>query len=290
MRQCLPLPYERLPQFLNEEMRDRPRDCGHRMIEPFSRRRRGMVALEWTQHMTRNSELFDKVEAFQNLLISYATGGRVDEREFKQARIELVEMFGDKLPRFVRVGRDLKQLWPHFKKVSDTYAGRREHIYTEFEELLSELEGRTVAPGDKRVTEALATLSSDAVHAAWQTALERRAADPDGAITSARTLLETVCKHILDDLEVSYDGDADLPALYKTTASSLRLAPNAKTEPVLRQILQGCMTMVVGVGSLRNKLGDAHGRGKDDAKPEARHAELAVNIAGAAAMFLVQSW
>ncbi len=29
--------------------------------------------------------------------------------------------------------------------------------------------------------------------------MERRATDPEGAITAARTLLETVCKHILDE-------------------------------------------------------------------------------------------
>jgi hypothetical protein len=34
----------------------------------------------------------------------------------------------------------------------------------------------------------------------WHKALDRRTDDPDGAITAARTLLETVCKHILDEL------------------------------------------------------------------------------------------
>lgn len=37
--------------------------------------------------------------------------------------------------------------------------------------------------------------------------------DPEGAITAARTLLETVCKHILDERGVDYEADADLPAL-----------------------------------------------------------------------------
>jgi Abortive infection C-terminus len=39
-----------------------------------------------------------------------------------------------------------------------------------------------------------------------------------------------------------------------------------------------------------DKLSDAHGKGKVPAKPEARHAELAVNLAGAMATFLVQTW
>src|SRR5262245_34625929 len=158
--------------------------------------------------MSGNAALFEKLEAFQNLLISHATGGAVDEREFKQARGELVSdsSLRDRLPRFVRTHRDLRQLWAHFKKVSDSYKGRREYIWAEFRPLLAELEPGAEAPGDTRVGEALAVLSSSAVHTAWETALERRLSDPDGAITSARTLLETVCKHILDDVEVEYDA------------------------------------------------------------------------------------
>ena len=37
--------------------------------------------------------------------------------------------------------------------------------------------------------------------------LQRRFDDPDGAITAARTLLETVCKHILDLSEINPFGN-----------------------------------------------------------------------------------
>ena len=91
----------------------------------------------------------------------------------------------------------------------------------------------------------------------WQTALVRRVSDPDGAITSARTLLETVCKHILDDVGVDYDAGADLPKLYGLTAKAVSIAPSQQTEPILKQILGGCTAVVEGLGALRNKLGDA---------------------------------
>ena len=243
-------------------------------------------------HMEGSPELFEKIEAFQNLLISYATGGSVDEKEFQRMRNELLgyPALRDRLPRFVRTHRDFKQLWPHFKQVSSTYQGRREYIWKEFGPLLAELEPGAQAPGDARVAEALSVLNSATVHTAWQTALERRVSDPDGAITSARTLLETVCKHILDAEQAKYDRAADLPKLFRLTAEILNLAPNQQTEPILKQILGGCAAVVEGIGAMRNKLGDAHGKGKADARPEPRHAELAVNLAGAAATFLVDSW
>ena len=242
--------------------------------------------------MATNQELFEKLEAFQNQLVAYATGGSVEESEFQRSRKELLSLPGlrDRLPRFVRTHRDLRQLWSHFKKVSTTYQGRREYIWREFDSLLSELEPGGEAPGDARVAEALTLLNSTAVHAAWQTALERRVSDPDGAITSARTLLETVCKHILDAARVQYDSAADLPKLYRLTAETLSLAPSQQTEPILKQVLGGCTAVVEGIGAMRNKLGDAHGKGEAEAKPGPRHAELAVNLAGAVATFLMDSW
>ena len=123
----------------------------------------------------------------------------------------------------------------------------------------------------------------------WSKAIERRADDPEGAITAARSLLESVCKHLLDEMGVAYDDKADLPKLYGLTANKLNLAPSQHTEQVFKQILGGCHSIVEGLGSLRNRLSDAHGKGKAGVRPHARHAQLAVNLSGSVAMFLVET-
>ena len=117
--------------------------------------------------------------------------------------------------------------------------------------------------------------------------MERRENDPEGAVTLARTLLESVCKHILDERGTPYKQDADLPALYKATSTELNIAPSQHSEPIFKQILGGCTAVVEGLGALRNRLGDAHGQGRLSVKPAPRHAELAVNLSGAVAQFLV---
>lgn len=154
---------------------------------------------------------------------------------------------------------------------------------------------RRIALGDPHaadvaISEGLAAFDEESVHAEWQRALGRRASDPRGAITAARTLLETVCKHVLDDAGVAYREKDDLPQLYKATAKVLRLAPSQHTEEVFRQILGGCTAVVEGLGSLRNRLSDAHGQGRKPTRPSARHAQLAVNLAGAMAIYLVSTW
>ncbi len=109
-------------------------------------------------------------------------------------------------------------------------------------------------------------------------------------MTAARSLLEAVCKHILDERNILYDDKADLPKLYSLVAQELNLAPSQHTEQIFRQILGSCQAVVEGIGALRNRLGDSHGRGKAGIKPAARHAELVVNLAGTMATFLVATW
>jgi hypothetical protein len=51
--------------------------------------------------------------------------------------------------------------------------------------------------GEREVSEIVSRLTTDTVREVWERAQERRADDPDGAITLARTLLETVCSTFL---------------------------------------------------------------------------------------------
>jgi hypothetical protein len=129
-----------------------------------------------------------------------------------------------------------------------------------------------------------------AVNHAWRKALNRRFDDPDGAVTAARTLLETVCKHILEAQSIGYSDQSTLPNLYDATAKSLNLAPTSATEPILRQVLSGCDSVVNGIAALRNKTSDAHGKGMGGSTAEVRHAELAVNVSGAVASFLIETF
>jgi hypothetical protein len=147
-----------------------------------------------------------------------------------------------------------------------------------------------VQPADELISQALISFDESGVHHAWQKALDRRASDPDGAITAAKTLLETACKHIIDEAGKSYGDADDLPKLYNAAAECLNLAPSQHTEIVFKSILGNCQSIVGNLAGLRNKLGDSHGQGKRHVKPQSRHAELAVNLAGSMAMFLVSTW
>jgi hypothetical protein len=236
---------------------------------------------------------FERAQYLQNMLISHATGGIGEDRDYQTLR----SLFASKpetkdlLPPFVKTNRDLAQFWQFIKHKFDHYAERRGFIYSEFTPLLDFLEGKTPAPADNVIADRLRDFDEAEVHAVWAKALERRASDPEGAITTARTLLETVCKHILDVKGIVYDSEKiELPALYKLVSIELNMSPSQHTQEVFKQILGGCSGVVNGLGTLRNRLGDAHGKGKQPVRPAPRHAELAVNLSGSVALFLVATF
>ncbi len=238
------------------------------------------------------TSLVERANMMENLLTARATGDLAASSpiyEFLRREFMANETLNPLLPAFVRTCRTLNAFWPFISAQAGSYAGRRQIISEAFTPLVDHLEQRNRSPVDAVTSDTLETFDSDGVHAVWTKALNRRSSDPEGAITVARTLLETVCKRILDDVQAVYTDKEDLPKLYSMTANALKLAPNQHSEEAIKGILGGAMTVVNGIGTLRNKLSDSHGRGGKPVKPSPRHASLAVNMAGALATFLVET-
>lgn len=240
----------------------------------------------------RPKELFARVEELLGGLIAAATGGGFSNKEYQRLRKELLAIprVKEQLPSFLRTCRDTGAFWSFIKPVHPRWEGRRQYLRNAFEPVLSMLETETASPSEENVSKTIAKLNSEHVAEAWRKALERMNDDPEGAITAARTLVESVCKHVLDESGVLYDEKDDLPKLYGLTAELLNLSPSQHTQQIFKQILGGCKSVVEGLGALRNKLSDAHGKGKKAPKPSPRHAELGVNLAGSMATFIVATW
>lgn len=123
----------------------------------------------------------------------------------------------------------------------------------------------------------------------WEKAEERLVYDPDGAITSARTVLEALCKHILDSIEMAYPSDGDLPKLYSLVSAKLGLSAKSQISDINKRFFGSVHTIIQAVGELRNKVGDAHGKSFNDASASEAQAQLAVSLSGAVANFLLSA-
>jgi hypothetical protein len=128
------------------------------------------------------------------------------------------------------------------------------------------------------------------VKADFERAISCIDSDPEGAITSACSTVESVAKSILDDLAKPYPKDQSIQPLVLTTLRELKLAPDQYSEAEIKRILGGLLNIAAGIGVLRTKYGDAHGRGKEFAQLLSRHARLAVNAASTIGLFLLESY
>lgn len=236
----------------------------------------------------------EQVKALENILLAACEGDRGSNLAYQHLRATLIadERIKPLLPECVRTCRDLGHFWAYVKSISAKWEPRRLFIRDAFARVFNYLEGNTTRPVDAVASSTLLAFDASSVHVAWGKALDRRHGDIEGAITSARTLLEVVCKTVLEKQSIEYDEKEDLPALYKKVANALQLAPSQHTEETFKRILGGCTSVVEGLGSIRSKLGDAHGRTTKAApvRPSERHAQLAVNLAGTMATFIVQTW
>lgn len=234
-----------------------------------------------------------KVEALESLVIRRATGDyEVSETDYKSLRDELLAdpLLKDKLPFFLKSCRDLSSFWDFIKPQIPSWAERRAYLRKEFEPAMVVLENWSATPIAETGSRLLSIVDSAHVAAYWRKTLERLPSDPEGAITVAKSLLESVCKHILDERGIDYRENQSLPALYESAASALGIFPNKKNDEATTKILGGCVTIVGGLANLRNKLSDAHGKGKSSSSASRVQAELAVSMSGAVSVFLISTF
>lgn len=114
--------------------------------------------------------------------------------------------------------------------------------------------------------------------------------DPEQALGSAKELLESVLKAVLN-VEGERAGD-DIPTLLRQAQRELDLDPKAVGEDVpgketIRRTLSNLGQVVIGVAEVRNLYGTGHGRHKSR-ELEIAHARLVVNAAVTLATFLAE--
>lgn len=139
------------------------------------------------------------------------------------------------------------------------------------------------------LVQAAKDLSFAAVIEDWHKAQSALGTDPPDATTRACSLVETLCKHILDVKKVPLPAKETVQQLYGAAARALTLAPEQQTSDDLRTIAGSMHGLVNGIGALRTHAGSAHGKVPSHRPIEFPQARLAVNAAGVLATFLMET-
>ena len=118
--------------------------------------------------------------------------------------------------------------------------------------------------------------------------------DPGLAIGTAKELVESVCKTILEQRHITFDDGADVGELVKEARKALGLIPesipnSAKGAESIRRLLSNLGNVAQGLAELRNLYGTGHGKGGAVKGLSPRHARLAVGAAATLSTFLLET-
>jgi hypothetical protein len=142
-----------------------------------------------------------------------------------------------------------------------------------------------------QLSSAVKALDMESVAADFERAMSQVDLDPEDAVTSACSTIESVCKCLLDEMGEAYPTKQDIGGLVKAVTRRLNLSPDrTDISADIKQLLGGLANACSGIGALRTHSGDAHGRGKRRYRLDARVARLAVNAASTVSLFFIETW
>jgi Abortive infection C-terminus len=103
--------------------------------------------------------------------------------------------------------------------------------------------------------------------------------DPALAIGTAKELIDTCCKHVLDVRGIVLSGKPDTPDLVKAVLEDLKLVPagisdQAKGAEIIKKTLRTRTTLTQGLAEIRNLYGTGHGKDVNHRGLQPRHARL----------------
>lgn len=114
--------------------------------------------------------------------------------------------------------------------------------------------------------------------------------EPREAVSAAANILESLCKHYIQDRGLTMPTKQVLGDLWNVVRKDLGFDPGQVADDDLRLILTGLIQVVHGLAAFRTHASSAHGAGPKAYRLSPRHSRLAVHAAHTATLFILESW
>mgnify|MGYP001162074927 CR=1 FL=1 len=235
---------------------------------------------------------FDNALSEAMRLLKERSEHRMDDREeeFAAARSILIgsPLLAQDARAFLTRHRTLQQFWDRAASRYTHYRERREIVDLAFESTLARMEHGEPTSLVELDEDVLHDLDMSEALRLWEKAKNRLEGDADGALTLTRTLLETVCKKILDAFGEAYGGGDTAQNLCRR-ALSLVLPIEVAGREHFRQFTRSVLNIVEHISLYRAEESDAHGSAALRAI-ERFEAAYAVDLAGSTSLFLIECY
>ena len=161
--------------------------------------------------------------------------------------------------------------------------------------LILELQSSSELVATQELQRFAEVINFDTVNRDLARARDAARTDPEDAITSACSTLESVFRSILVELGEPLPSKKDIQGLYGAVKGPLGLSTSRNDVPdTIRRdvltVLSGLQSAIQGIGALRTHAGDAHGRERGFSRIDSRIAVLGINSANTLALFLLETW
>ena len=131
-----------------------------------------------------------------------------------------------------------------------------------------------------------------AAHDDFERAMNSIESDPEQAMGNASSILESICKSVLERLGKELPKDKTMKSLIKATYGAMNLSPDSHADADIKQVLGGIANAAIGIGVIRTKHSSFHGRTNEQKtyKLTKRHARLAVGCSSVLGCFLIETY
>lgn len=122
----------------------------------------------------------------------------------------------------------------------------------------------------------------------WTKARLAIESDASESLTRSSSFLESVCRHYLEQRNISLPGTKTITELIGEVVRDFPQLGGEEEEGAkkdVERLFAGIKSIAMGAGALRTRLGTAHGGNKNASPNEAR---LVNNLAGAAAIYIIE--
>ncbi len=187
---------------------------------------------------------------------------------------------------------DAEKLISFIEQVMDVSNPESQHVVESLKRDGWQFIGKNIVLFDHSVDALISSMNEghpiDTIQREWDRAKLSLVKDPADAITAASSMIEATYKFMLYERNIIEPQAKDLRNLSRLIYPLLGISPDQETDEDFRTISQATISIANSVGSLRTKVGDAHGASPTRTQPLVHHARLAVNMAGALSIYLLE--
>lgn len=219
----------------------------------------------------------------------------ISDEDYKQSRIVILKICEEQdieVPPIIKNCRSVEEYIQDLAyDFNSNYPDNLSYISTQFNTIIDYVEMQSIEVKILHIEcEVPKELSYNHILEDIQKCEDRvNTGDYSGALTSARSLIEGVCKEIIFNIEgKEVATKPSLPELFKDVRNHLNLDPsNKELQKPLKDVISGLIKVVHGLNEVRNISGDMHTR---KVNPSLHHALLVVNSAKTVVNFLFHTY